>query len=107
MMEEKNITDNLLNRNEKNISINELINLVYIAELSQNTLLINKVYKMVRTKYLSSFKTINYDIKNETALVEQEIMRRLYDAINKRIELLSEKKQHKRKIIIREGTTNG
>ena len=76
---------------QEDLSINELINLVYQSELSNDLELTLKIYKKLREKYLQSFKSNNHH--QEKILMEQNIMKKLYDIINNKIENLNEIKR--------------
>lgn len=85
-----------LNQNKKtnNLSMNELIDLMYKVELSNNIVFVKNVYKIVRTRFLDSFKRIEFKTKVETT--EQEILRKLYSIVNQKIETLEKSpKVHK------------
>lgn len=85
-------TEELLKQEE--LSINELVNLVYKAELSNDLELTLKIYKKLREKYLQSFKINN---NQDNLLIEQKIMKKLYDTVNNKIENLNQKKLIKNK----------
>ena len=79
-----------------NLSINELIDLMYKVELSNDIVFVKNVYEIIRTRFLATFKMI--ESKTELETTEQEILWKLYDIVNQKIELLeNNSKTHKLK----------
>ena len=77
-----------LNQNKKtnNLSMNELIDLMYKVELSNDIVFVKNIYEIVRSRFLASFKII--ESKPEVETTEQEILRKLYNIVNQKIEVL-------------------
>ena len=78
--------------NIENITIHELINLVYQVEETQDASLALQTYKIIRKKYLDSFKRVG-DFNYE----EQKILKQLYETRNINIENINQKKLIKNK----------
>ena len=77
---------------KEQIPLNELISLVYLVEQTQDTNLTIKTYKIIRKSYLNTFKRIN-----ESEIIEQEILKKLYETINNTLENINTKKLVKEK----------
>ncbi len=83
-----------LNSKLSSLSINELIDLVYEVELSNDIVFVKNVYNIVRIRFLTSFKIVKPKTEEETT--EQEILRKLYSIVNQKIEVFEKNsKVHK------------